>query len=99
MKKLFISIILFISFASAELPVYDASSIIVANGEPITMDVGCASPCVTDWNLDGKKDLIVGQFKNGKMRYYENIGTNANPQFGDYVFMQADGEDISLEAS
>lgn len=83
----------------AELPKYDRSSIIEANGEPITMDVGCASPCVTDWNLDGKKDLIVGQFKNGKIRYYENIGTNANPKFGDYVFMQADGEDISLEAS
>lgn len=98
MKKLILFLSLF-SITLAELPTYNKGIVLEANGEPITMQVGCASPCVTDWNLDGKKDLIIGQFAEGKMRYYENIGTNANPQFGDYTFMEADGEVISLEAS
>ena len=96
------SLILIIAAAGlikAELPKYGDGIILEAKGVPIEMQVGCASPCVVDWNEDGKKDLIIGQFSGGKIRYYENIGSKANPKFGDYTFMKDDGEEISLEAS
>jgi hypothetical protein len=44
---------------------------------------GYAAPCWHDVNGDGKKDLIVGQFKGGKMRVYDRqaSGTFAAPKW------------------
>ena len=35
---------------------------------------GWAAPCWHDVDRDGKKDLVVGQFHDGKMRIYRNLG-------------------------
>ncbi len=35
---------------------------------------GYAAPCWADVDADGKKDLIVGQFKDGKMSVFRNLG-------------------------
>ena len=35
---------------------------------------GWAAPCWFDVDRDGKKDLVVGQFHDGKMRVYRNLG-------------------------
>ena len=35
---------------------------------------GYAAPCWYDVDRDGKKDLVVGQFHDGKMRVYRNLG-------------------------
>ena len=35
---------------------------------------GWASPCWADLNGDGKKDLLVGQFHDGKIRVYQGLG-------------------------
>lgn len=65
-----------------------------------TLDVGSYSaPYVYDWNGDGKKDLIVGQFVGGLIRFYPNIGTHFNPVFSGYQFLTADGSVISLPYS
>jgi len=55
------------------------------NGD--TLDVGWNShPQVTDWNRDGKKDLLVGN-SDGYIRCYLNVGTNAAPVFEDYSYI------------
>lgn len=62
-----------------------------------TIDVGYyASPCVVDWDGDGLKDLITGQFSYGRIRFYKNEGTNENPIFNTFSYLQADGTLISM---
>jgi hypothetical protein len=35
---------------------------------------GYAAPCWADIDRDGKKDLLVGQFNQGKIKVYKNLG-------------------------
>jgi hypothetical protein len=35
---------------------------------------GWACPCWHDVDRDGKKDLVVGQFHDGKMKFYRSTG-------------------------
>lgn len=35
---------------------------------------GYASPCWADIDDDGNKDLLVGQFRDGKIRVFKNLG-------------------------
>ena len=45
--------------------------------------VNNAVPCIFDWNLDGKKDLVVG-CENYKVLLYLNVGSNNAPLFNGY---------------
>jgi len=61
------------------------------------IDVGWyGSPFAYDWDGDGKKDLLVGQFTQGKIRFFGNTGEHNNPVFDNYFFLQASGVDITL---
>ena len=61
------------------------------------IDVGYfGSPFMYDWNVDGKKDLIMGQFTNGNIRYYENWGEHYDPVFSGFSFLQANSAIITL---
>ena len=71
---------------------------LTAAGEPIDVEIGHLVPCVCDWNGDGKKDLLVGQFKSGAIRLYLNQGTDTEPVFGEFSFLQAGGKQIRLDA-
>ncbi len=52
-----------------------------AAGKPIDTDVGHAAPFVADFDGDGVNDLLVGQFGDGILWVYKNVGTNANPKY------------------
>lgn len=45
-----------------------------------------------DWNEDGMKDLICGE-RDGHIRIYLNINTDADPQFNGYTYLQMGGID------
>ena len=49
-----------------------------------------------DWNEDGKKDLLIGQFKDGKIGLYLNEGTDGKPELKFAEYLKAGGEEISL---
>jgi len=77
---------------------YESPVMIEASGSPITLTIGHANPLVFDWNGDGLKDLILGQYSSGKLRLYLNEGTNSSPIFNAFTYMQADGSDISVSS-
>jgi hypothetical protein len=52
-----------------------------AAGKPIDTEVGHAAPLVVDFDGDGKNDLLVGQFGDGILWIYKNIGTNEQPKY------------------
>ena len=78
-----------------QLPVIQTGQPVLAAGQ--TLSVGhTACPAVIDWNNDGKKDLLVGTFRNGKVFLFLNQGTEAAPVFDKGVPLQAGGKDLEV---
>jgi len=93
-----LSPLLLCSFAFAVAPKFH-DGVFLFDG-PDTLEVGFYSaPCAYDWDGDGKKDLLVGLFVGGLIRFYPNAGTNYEPVFGGYELLTADGSIISLPYS
>ena len=80
-------------------PELDAPFRVMADGELIDVDVGHAAPFFANFDNDGLKDLLVGQFGDGKLRIYRNIGTRSEPMFSDFFYFQAAGADGTVPAS
>lgn len=72
-------------------PELDAPFLVHAEGRPIDVEIGHAAPFVVDFDGDGRRDLLVGQFGGGKLRVYKNTGTNAEPVFGEPTWFLAGG--------
>jgi hypothetical protein len=68
---------------------------IEANGSAITVN-GHADPCVADWDGDGLKDLLLGEFTQGRIRLYLNSGTSNAPVFTTWSYLESDGVVITL---
>ena len=70
-------------------PVLDSGSQIQAGG--IDINVGMrATPIVDDWNEDGRKDLLIGNF-DGNIIVYLNEGTDSAPVFNSAYLLEAGG--------
>jgi hypothetical protein len=55
-----------------------------------------SAPEVADWNGDGKKDLVIGEFYNADVRVFPNTGTDAAPAFLGSSLVKASGTNIQL---
>jgi hypothetical protein len=64
---------------------------LMAGSEPINVDIGHAAPFVADLKGDGRMTLLVGQFGDGKLRLYSNVGTKDAPKFDKFEWFQAGG--------
>ena len=65
---------------------------VMAGDKPIDVTVGHAAPFLADMNNDGKRDLLVGQFGDGALRIYNNVGTNEQPKFDEkFDFFTVEG--------
>lgn len=73
---------------SGDTATFEAPVRLLAAGEPVAVDApGYACPTLVDLDGDGLRDLVVGQFKDGKMHRFLNVGTKEAPEYGegDYV--------------
>jgi hypothetical protein len=67
---------------------------LMAEGESVRVESpGWAAPCWADIDGDGKKDLLVGQFNQGKIRVYKNLGGG---KLAAGAWLQADGIDAEI---
>jgi hypothetical protein len=57
-----------------------------AGDKLINVDIGHAAPFVADLSGDGTPQLLVGQFGEGKLRIYPNIGDRSAPRFKDFTW-------------
>lgn len=76
-----------------------APKLVLVAGKPIAVAIGHAAPLVIDFDGDGVRDLLVGQFGDGKLNVFKNTGTNASPILAEGVFLQAGGKDATIPAS
>jgi hypothetical protein len=65
---------------------------VLVDGEPLDVGrEGHSAPFAGDFDDDGKRDLLVGQYDEGRLRVYRNYGDDARPRFRDFTWFQADG--------
>ena len=60
-----------------------------ADGPVRVESPGYAAPCWADVDRDGKKDLLVGQFAQGKIRVFKGLGRD---KLAAGEWLQADGD-------
>lgn len=95
MLKIVFPLLVIAGFAAGWTPDWQTPFQLTCGG--LIIDVGWyGAPCVVDWDGDGVKDLILGQFSSGNIRFYKNEGTNENPVFNSYSLLYADGSPISV---
>ncbi len=95
MRIVTLACVLLAGLAFSQAPGYGSFMYVYDGGSPI--DVGYyGAPCVADWNGDGAKDLVLGIFTSGNIRFYANENTNDSPVLSGYSNLQADGTTITL---
>jgi hypothetical protein len=78
----------------ADEPELEAGVYIYDGSQPMCVDRH-STPTVADWNNDGRKDLIVGQFGCGYIWLYLNQGTDLNPVFDGGSLIRSNGSPIT----
>ena len=85
MKQL-ILLVVFSAILSSNPIEFESAGTLSCAGNRI--DVGSyAAPLAVDWDGDGLKDLICGQYDYGRIRFYPNVGTNNAPVFDEYFYL------------
>lgn len=96
MKLSILVISLFAASLLAQVPTYENYCYVYADGARIDLPIGHASPLVTDWDLDGDKDLFVGRFQSGNIMVFNNDGSNDSPILAYTGLLQAGGGNLSV---
>ena len=96
MRKTLLLLTASVVLALATPPMFHDFVYVYTGASAITVAGGHADPCVLDWDGDGLKDLLLGEFTQGRIRVYLNIGTNSEPVFETWHYLESDGATITL---
>ena len=90
MKALLSTLVLFGGVATCGAAEFQRPVRLFGGDEPVRVESpGYAAPCLADVDADGVKDLLVGQFKQGKIKVYKNLGDG---KFAAGAWLEAEGE-------
>ncbi len=64
-------------------------------GKKLMRVAGFSNPVVTDWNEDGKKDIVCSDFL-GRVHIFLNVGTDSNPKFDKDRWLKVGGKDFYM---
>jgi hypothetical protein len=65
----------------------------MAGGKPIDIERdGHAAPFFGDIDGDGRRDLLVGEYHEGRLRIYRNVGTDREPRFDEPAQLKVGAE-------
>lgn len=91
-------------------PELDKPFLVMGGKSPVkTTKHGLAAPALFDWDGDGKRDLLIGEFETNAndlfpmgedgstVRVYKNIGTDSDPIFSDSFEWARDTEGTIME--
>jgi hypothetical protein len=101
--RLWVAVFLVVAWCSVQTRAQDAGlnfgaeEIVQADGSDLVV-TGYSVPSMEDWNNDGLGDLIVGEGGGttpGRVRVYLNVGTESNPRFSKFFYVQAGGQDLT----
>ena len=95
MRKYLMLACALVTLAFTQTPVFRGPDTICSGGSPIDLSY-YGAPVMYDWDGDGNKDLICGEFDGGYMRYYRNTGADSSPEFNGYEYLSASGSQITL---
>jgi hypothetical protein len=80
---------------SAREPLFNQVRL-VKDGEGNPLDVGVhAAPLLTDWDGDGRNDLLVGTYAN-RISFYRNVGSTNVPRFAFVDVLRIGGAPLKL---
>lgn len=82
----------------ADLPELVDCGLLQDGGADLLVSQG-AIPASADWNNDGRKDLIVGQYLDGWIWLFLNQGTDLNPVFNGGTLIESNGVPITYPYS
>ncbi len=94
MRKLSILLPALLACSAVAAPELEPAAFI-ADGTNLLTAGTMSAPSVVDWNNDGKKDLLVGQFDQGKVWLYLNRGSDASPAFSGATPVLSGGTQIT----
>jgi hypothetical protein len=83
-----ITLLSLVSSAPACAERFEAPFRVVDAKGPIDVEIGHAAPLFVDFDSDGLPDLLVGQFGEGRLRVYKNVGTRAAPRFDGFTWFK-----------
>ena len=68
---------------------------LLADGAAVNVGVRSA-PFLADYDEDGLDDLWVGQFTDGRLNIYRNVGSFDRPRYDRGIQLRAEGEECSI---
>jgi len=78
------NVYVYLNEGTNETPAFGDSTPVLFNGSPTSY--WRTVPVFIDLDLDGKNDIVLGGWYSD-VRFYTNVGTNANPVFSNYIYL------------